>query len=510
MNLGSYRFSRPNDLELVSTPKLSVAIVIACRNGQEKLNLTLASLALQTYPRRLTKVYVIDDGSKPAITLPKIRPTNTKVIRYKNSPGKWGKTIATNDCVEKLREDVLWFVDADMVFEPDHLAHHMKWHHDADDYAVLGWKRFVKNWDYSPAQLYALLKSDGFDDLHQDHWGKDLWEERIDRTNDLEKPGVEGFRAFVGATFSLKRSLWESVGGYNKSLPTGEDTELGWRLFLEGARIIPDRQAHSWHLGFSSVESNKNKIQRHNDPVLGQFVPGFAEIRKRSNRNWVVPTFEALIDCRGASLAQINAIKKDLERDKESQGYYRLLGPWMNLENRFSAIEDPLSDLREIRNWLLGDPRFTFEDISDDTQLSIEQILQNLELDSFLFFYFIEGDFNPALHASSLNETLLATGNGLVGIANEQDRRAFIVFAPALARASKLNGSIYKNISTTWGVRWYTNEEINRISSGRSNALKRFKNYIKREMRKVSDVQSFMRFVLKLIKKVLRKFFKLR
>ena len=136
--------------------------------------------------------------------------------------------------------------------------------------------------------------------------------------------------------------------------------------------------------------------------------------------------------------------------------------------------------------------------------------MQNLELDSFLFFYFIEGDFNPALHASSLNETLLATGNGLVGIANEQDRRAFIVFAPALARASKLNGGIYKNISTTWGVRWYTNEEINRISSGRSNALKRFKNYIKREMRKVSDVQSFMRFVLKLIKKVLRKFFKLR
>jgi cytidyltransferase-like protein len=164
-----YRFARPLDLTLVTRPKLSVAVVIACRDGQEKLDLVLASLVAQTYPASLMSVYVIDDGSAKPLTLPEVKPAKTTLISYKNTPGKWGKTAATNDCVAKLRQDVLWFVDADMVFEPDHLAHHMKWHHDNDDYAVLGWKRFVKNWSYNPEALVTALKAGAFDLLHAGH-----------------------------------------------------------------------------------------------------------------------------------------------------------------------------------------------------------------------------------------------------------------------------------------------------------------------------------------------------
>ena len=58
MNQMPYRFSRPDDLELVDRPKLSVAVVIACRDGQEKLDLVLASLVAQSYPASLTSVYV--------------------------------------------------------------------------------------------------------------------------------------------------------------------------------------------------------------------------------------------------------------------------------------------------------------------------------------------------------------------------------------------------------------------------------------------------------------------
>ena len=115
MRYEPHRFSRPQDLDLVARPKLSVAVVIACRDGQEKLDLVLASLTAQSYPASLISVYVIDDGSAKPLTLPKIRPAKTKLISYKNSPGKWGKTAATNDCVAKLREEVLWFIDADMV-----------------------------------------------------------------------------------------------------------------------------------------------------------------------------------------------------------------------------------------------------------------------------------------------------------------------------------------------------------------------------------------------------------
>jgi len=131
----NFRFNRPQDLSLVAKPSLSVAVVIACKDGQEKLDLVLASLASQSYPSRLISVYIIDDGSSNPIVIPAISPKNTRLVKYKNSPSHWGKTAATNHVAAGLKEDVLWFIDADMVFEPHHLAHHMKWHHAGDDFA---------------------------------------------------------------------------------------------------------------------------------------------------------------------------------------------------------------------------------------------------------------------------------------------------------------------------------------------------------------------------------------
>ena len=80
-----FRFERPDDLAILESTNLSVAVVIACRGGQEKLDLTLASIAAQSYPSKLTNVYVIDDGSEPALKLPKIKPVRTKIITLKSS-----------------------------------------------------------------------------------------------------------------------------------------------------------------------------------------------------------------------------------------------------------------------------------------------------------------------------------------------------------------------------------------------------------------------------------------
>jgi hypothetical protein len=53
-----FRFERPDNLEILQQSKLSVAVVISCRGGQDKLDLTLASLAVQSYPAKLVNVYM--------------------------------------------------------------------------------------------------------------------------------------------------------------------------------------------------------------------------------------------------------------------------------------------------------------------------------------------------------------------------------------------------------------------------------------------------------------------
>jgi GT2 family glycosyltransferase len=503
MNSMPYRFSRPNDLELVIRPKLSVAVVIACRDGQEKLDLVLASLVAQSYPASLISVYVIDDGSAKPLALPKIKPMKTKLITYKNSPGKWGKTAATNDCVAKLREDVLWFVDADMVFEPDHLAHHMKWHHDNDDYAVLGWKRFVKSWSYTPEALLTALKADAFDILHEESWGKDLWEERVTRTHDLEKPALDGYRAFVGATFSIHNQQWRDLGGYDRNLITGEDTELGWRIFTQGLRTVVDRQAHSWHLGYSTVESNKEQIHRHNDPSLAQIIPQMHSVRAKNNFTWSVPTYQVILDVRQSTLAQVLDLRANLLALPGTNAKITLLAPWKVLAKRYSPVGDIHADLREIRNWLKGDNEYSFEEIDIDAQLTIEELIEKFAQSSTPYYIFAEAA--SATNLKDLVDYLLASENGLVGVADKNGRRAFAVFAPALARALTVEGSLYASISHMWGVLWLSDDRFAALNQGKQNRVRRFGRYIKREGKKVNSPTQLIIFVKKIVSLVLRK-----
>ena len=503
MNQLPYRFARPDDLELVARPKLSVAVVIACRDGQEKLDLVLASLVAQTYPASLLSVYVIDDGSAKPLTLPKIKPTKTKLITYKNSPGKWGKTAATNDCVAKLREDVLWFVDADMVFEPDHLAHHMKWHHDNDDYAVLGWKRFVKSWNYTPEALLTALKADAFDILHEESWGKDLWEERVTRTHDLEKPALDGYRAFVGATFSIHNQQWRDLGGYDRNLITGEDTELGWRIFTQGLRTVVDRQAHSWHLGHSTVESNKDQIHRHNDPSLAQVIPQMHSVRAKNNFSWSVPTYQVFLDVRDSTLAQVLELRKNLLALPGTNAQITLLAPWKVLAKRYSPVGDIHADLREIRNWLKGDREYSFEEIDVEAQLTIEELIEKFNHGSTPYYIFADAAGTTDL--KDLVDYLLASENGLVGVADKNDRRAFVVFAPALARALTIEGSLYSSISHMWGVLWLSDDRFAALNQGKHNRVRRFGRYLKREGKKVNSPKQLLIFIKKVTSLVLRK-----
>jgi hypothetical protein len=506
MRYEPHRFSRPQDLDLVARPKLSVAVVIACRDGQEKLDLVLASLTAQSYPASLISVYVIDDGSAKPLTLPKIRPAKTKLISYKNSPGKWGKTAATNDCVAKLREDVLWFIDADMVFEPDHLAHHMKWHHDNDDYAVLGWKRFVKNWSYTPSALATALKAGAFDLLHEESWGKDLWEERVTRTKDLVKPALDGYRAFVGATFSIRNQQWRDLGGYDRNLVTGEDTELGWRVFTQGLRTVVDRQAQSWHLGYSTVESNKELIHRHNDPSLAQVIPQLHSVRAKSSFSWSVPTYQVFVDVRNATLEQLLEHRAKLLALPGTNAHFTLLASWKVLSKRYSPVGDIHADLREIRNWLKGDSDYSFQEIDFDAQLKVDEIIEFFTHGSTPYYIFVEAAGSVDL--KDLVDYLLASENGLVGIAGKDDRRAFAVFAPALGRALTLDGSLYRSISRMWGVLWLSDDRFATLNQGKQNRLRRFSRYLKREGKKVNSLKQLIIFVKKITLLILRKIFR--
>jgi hypothetical protein len=102
----------------------------------------------------------------------------------------------------------------------------------------------------------------------------------------------------------------------------------------------------------------------------------------------------------------------------------------------------------------------------------------------------------------------MVSEEGLLGVASKDDRRAFALFAPALGRAARTKGNLYKNISTQWGVHWMTGERFHEINKFRESRIKRFGRFLKREGKKINSPRQLFIFIKKLFSLILRKVFK--
>jgi hypothetical protein len=286
-------------------------------------------------------------------------------------------------------------------------------------------------------------------------------------------------------------------------LITGEDIELGWRIFTQGLRTVVDQSAHSWHLGYSTVETNKDQIHRHNDPSLAQVIPQMHSVRAKSNFSWSVPTYQVFVDVRDTTLAQFLDLRSKLLALPGTNAQFTLLAPWKLLAKRYSPVGDIYADLREIRNWLQGDPQYSLAEIEVDQEISIEEILEKFTHGSTPYYIFAEARIGIDL--KDLVDQLLVSEQGLVGIADKLDKRAFALFAPALGRALESEGPLYRSISRQWGVLWMSDDQFAALNQGKHNRVRRFARYLKREGKKVNSPLQLVIFLKKITSLVLRK-----
>jgi hypothetical protein len=325
----------------------------------------------------------------------------------------------------------------------------------------------------------------------------------VRRTNYLINPALDGYRAFVGATFSIMNDRWRELDGYNRNLITGEDIELGWRIFTQGLRTVVDQSAHSWHLGYSTVETNKDQIHRHNDPSLAQVIPQMHSVRAKSNFSWSVPTYQVFVDVRDTTLTQFLDLRSKLLALPGTNAQFTLLAPWKLLSKRYSPVGDIYADLREIRNWLQGDPQYSLAEIEVDQEISIEEILEKFTHGSTPYYIFAEARIGIDL--KDLVDQLLVSEQGLVGVVDKSDKRAFALFAPALGRALESEGSLYRSIARQWGVLWMSDDQFAALNQGKHNRVRRFARYLKREGKKVNSPLQLVIFLKKITSLVLRK-----
>ena len=123
-------------------PQLPVSVVISYYEAPEALELTLAALEGQTYPRELFEVVVVDDGSRAPLVPPDGSPLNVRVLHQEDRG--FGLARARNTGARAANGDILVFLDCDMLPEAGWLAEHARWHHAANDALTLGFRAHVE------------------------------------------------------------------------------------------------------------------------------------------------------------------------------------------------------------------------------------------------------------------------------------------------------------------------------------------------------------------------------
>ncbi|MGN0065262.1 MAG: glycosyltransferase [Nocardioides sp.] len=340
-------------------PRLSVSVVIPAWQAERSLPYVLAGLAAQTYPAELLEVVVVDDGNTAGVELPEVRPGRTRVVRVESG---WGRANALNTGAAASGADVLHWLDSDMLLDRDHVRAQLRWHHVVDYAVVLGTKRFVDPaplWSRTPAEVRDLVAAgrDGeiFADVeHEAHdWVDRMWA----RSDDLRGAGTRGFRSHVGATASVARDLFTSVGGLDGTLVLGEDMDLGHRLAEAGAVLVPEHAASSWHLGRSTVMGRRDEVNRYNDAALVNLMPGLRSKRHRRGRVYEVPYLEVVVPARGHADEVRGCVDAVLASTLDDLSV-ALVGPWDQLtDERRSPLGDPLLEARILERTYRHDPR---------------------------------------------------------------------------------------------------------------------------------------------------------
>jgi hypothetical protein len=143
------------------------------------------------------------------------------------------------------------------------------------------------------------------------------------------------------------------------------------------------------------------------------------------------------------------------------------------------------------------------EEIDESAEIAIETILEKFSHGSTPYYIFAEARINIDL--KDLVDQLLVSEQGLVGVADKFDRRAFALIAPALGRALESDGSLYRSISSQWGVHWMNDDQFAVLNQGEHNRLRRFMRYLKREGKKVNSPLQLVIFIKKIAFLLLRK-----
>lgn len=214
----------------------SVSVVLPTFNRCERLARVLNALDQQTYEGPF-EVVVVSDGSTDdtnAFLASAKTSFDLVVIEQPNS----GPAVARNRGIEAAKNNLIVFIDDDVIPVPDLIAEHVAAHQRAGDgrLVAIGPMLSPEDANYSPWVAWEQEK------LQEQYVG-------------LRSNPTAYYRQFYTGNASVLRHHLEKSGGFDADLRRAEDVELAYRLDRAGLRFEFCPTARGFHYAERSFDS---------------------------------------------------------------------------------------------------------------------------------------------------------------------------------------------------------------------------------------------------------------
>ena len=266
-------------------PNEKITIVIPYYNAPEKLEFVLNALEHQTYPKELTEIIISADYPDPTLPFEKIG-AHVRVIRQPHIG--FGVGRARNAAAKVAIGDILVFFDGDIIPSAKCVEEHARWHHSASNIITIGDRGFINPEHIRIEQVPELIKYDI--DIHvekSDH--KDL----IDLTDEFTQYSDIVYQGVIGHNFGIRRDWYLKIGGNREESNYWgmEDTEFGYRAYINGLIIVFVKEAYTWHLGVQDYKHNPEKIfgLHMQSALMEQYIPDYRFRNASKGRSFTIP-----------------------------------------------------------------------------------------------------------------------------------------------------------------------------------------------------------------------------
>jgi glycosyltransferase involved in cell wall biosynthesis len=205
-----------------------LSVVLPFYNALQCLEFTVRSLQRQTLDPALWEIVVVDDGSGLPVGRLLESIGGDVVTRLVTAKENVGRAAARNMGALNAAGDVVLFHDADMFIAPDGVQRHYEFHQRSARSVLLG-ARYESGW----LTLNRLRAGDTTPPENQIEYDQ---RERIPHEN-LSKTRAPWLWVY-GNNMSLPKSMLLEAGMFDESFRGWgmEDSELGYRLYVQGGR----------------------------------------------------------------------------------------------------------------------------------------------------------------------------------------------------------------------------------------------------------------------------------